>query len=213
MSGPAVAGIEGRLAYTITVPETWFELDLEPATREASIRRLVEERVRGNDTMWEQRHAIEKLLGEQARAAHESGATYCATFSIPTDEGPITGTVTVSLLMDPAYDENESSVLQDVLRSVPPTGGELDPYTEVGVADVGGVECVRSKGIEDAPIGDGHFVRNVSMLTVVPVPEHHRLFLVACSSPVITLHEQLLDLFDAVTGTFRVVRLDPEQVR
>ncbi|MET0930195.1 MAG: hypothetical protein ABWX74_11785 [Aeromicrobium sp.] len=206
MSGPAVAGIEGRLAYTIAVPGSWFELDLEPATREASIRRLVEERVRGNGAMWEQRHAIQKVLVEQARAAHESGATYCATFSIPTDEGPITGTVTVSLLMDPADDE--TSALQDVFRSVPRVSDELEPWTEVGVVDVGGVDCPRSKGIEDVPIGDGHFVRNVSMLTAVPVPDHRRMFLIACSSPVIAMDEQLLDLFDAVTGTFRVVRLD-----
>lgn len=210
MSGPAVAGIEGRLAYTITVPDSWFELDLEPATREASIRRLVEDRVRGNDTMWAQRHAIEKLLTEQARAAHESGATYCASFSMPTAEGPITGSVTVSLHRDPADDE--TSVLKDVVRSVPRTGGDHDPHTEVDVVDVGGVECVRTSGIEDTPIGDGHYVRNVSMLTLVPVPEHRRLFLVTCSSPVIILEEQLLDLFDAVTGTFRVVRIDdPEE--
>jgi hypothetical protein len=208
VSGPAVAGVEGRLGYTITVPGSWFELDVEPATRDEAIRRLVEERVRGNDAMWAQRHAIQKLLGEQARAAYESGATYCASFSIPTDEGPITGTVMVSLVMDPAYDE--TSVLDDVLRSVPRVGGDLDPWTEVGVVNVDGVECMRSRGIEDAPVGDGHFVRNVSMLTVVPVPDHRRMFLVACSSPVVAMAEELLDLFDAVTDTFRVVLLDKE---
>ncbi len=207
MSGPAVAGIEGRLAYTITVPETWFELDVEPATREDSIRRLVEQRVRGNDAMWEQRHAIQKVLVDQARAAYETGATYCASFSIPTDEGPITGTVMVSLVMDPAYDEE--TTVADFFRSVPRTDDALEPHTDVASVQIDGVECARSSGIEDAPLGDGAFVRNVSMLTAVPVPDHHRLFLVACSSPVIVLEEQLLDLFDAVTGTFRVVRLDP----
>jgi hypothetical protein len=211
VSGPAVAGIEGRLAYTVTVPGTWFELDVEPATREESIRRLVEQRVRGNDAMWEQRHAIHKVLVDQARAAYESGATYCASFSIPTDEGPITGTVTVSLVMDPAYDEE--TTIADFFRSVPRTGDDLEPHTDVTSVQIDGVECARSSGIEDAPLGDGVFVRNVSMLTAVPVPEHRRLFLVACSSPVIVLEEQLLDLFDAVTGTFRVVRLDPQEAR
>lgn len=210
MSGPAVAGVEGKLGYTITVPDSWFELDLEPSTREASIRRLVEARVRGNDTMWEQRAAIQKMLLEQARAAHESGATYCASFSIPTEEGPITGSVTVSLVMDPAYDE--TSVLEDVLRSVPRTGGDLDAWTEIGTVDIDGVECLRSRGVEDAPLGDGNFIRNVSMLTVVPVRDHRRMFLVACSSPVVVMAEELHDLFDAVTGTFRVVRLEPTEV-
>jgi hypothetical protein len=208
MSGPAVAGVEGRLAYTISVPATWFELDVEPATRDDSIRRLVETRVRGNEVMWEQRHAIQKVLADQARAAYETGATYCASFSIPTDEGPITGSVTVSLIMDPAYDEETS--IADFFRSVPRTDDELAPHIDVTTVQIDGVSCARSSGIEDTPVGDGGFVRNVSMLTAVPVPDHRRLFLVVCSSPVIVLEEQLLDLFDAVTGTFRVVRLDAD---
>lgn len=206
MSGPAVAGVEGRLAYTIAVPASWYELDLEPATRADSIRRLVEDRTRGDDAMWEQRRGLERLLLEQAQAARESGATYCASFSMPTDEGPVTGTVTVSLVMDPAADE--PSILHEAFRPVERREGDLTPYTDVSTLEVGGRRCVRSQGIEDAALGDGHYVRNVSMLTAVPVPEHGRVFLVACSSPVVVLADQLLDLFDAVSGTFRVVLLE-----
>lgn len=45
-------------------------------------------------------------------------------------------------------------------------------------------------------------------LTAVPVRDSARLFLLAFSSPVLPLVEELHDLFDAVASTFRVVPLD-----
>ncbi|MGN6253182.1 MAG: hypothetical protein ACTHNS_15365 [Marmoricola sp.] len=43
----------------------------------------------------------------------------------------------------------------------------------------------------------------------VPVPDLERVFLNAASSPVLPLADALHDVFDAVTGTFRVLRPDP----
>jgi hypothetical protein len=47
-------------------------------------------------------------------------------------------------------------------------------------------------------------MRVVLMQTVVPLPRS-RALLVTCSSPVLPLTEALLDVFDAVSGTLRVV--------
>ena len=58
MTGPATAGLEGRAGFALTVPDSWFEIDLDPATRDDAIRRLVEDRVRGNDALWEQRRGV-----------------------------------------------------------------------------------------------------------------------------------------------------------
>lgn len=211
-AGPAIAGVEGRLAFVITVPETWYELDVHPATREESIRLLVDQRCRGNDAMWAARPGIRKALEEQARAAWEAGAVYCAGFADPTEDGPITGSVMVSLVHDPRAADDTVDWLKESFRDVPRRGDdELAPYAETSVVDLPGVgPCPRTSGIEDAPLGEGHFVRGVTMLTAVPVPDHERVFLVAASSPVLPLVEPLLDLFDAVTGTFRVVRRDAD---
>ncbi|WP_310962032.1 hypothetical protein [Nocardioides terrisoli] len=209
MPVPAAAGLEGKLAFTITVPDSWYELDLEPATRRESIRRLVEERVRDTD-LWDQRRTLQKLLEEQSGFAHESGATYCAAFSMPTDAGPVTGSVVVTLVESPGSDAAESfRVLGRSFTEVPRTGDPLAPYAETDMVDLpGSGSCPRTSGIEDTPVGDGGYVRNVFSLTAVPVHELNRVFLVAASSPVLPLADVLLDLFDAVTGTFRVVRPD-----
>ena len=66
------------------------------------------------------------------------------------------------------------------------------------------------QGIEDTPVGDGRLLRHVFMVTAVPLPRDQRTFLVAASSPTLPLADALLDLFDAVTGTFRVVALDTD---
>lgn len=207
-TGPAIAGLEGRLGYTILVPDSWYELDLHPATREESIRRLVSERL--DDP--EQRGGLQRLLLEQARQARDSGATYCASFSFPTDAGPVTGSVMVSLHDDPA--DGDLEVLGEAFRPVPRQpaveGSEVDlePWTDVAPIEIGGRRAVRSSGISDTPLGEGRWLRNVSMVTVVPLPEHRRAFMITCSSPVVALADDLLDLFDAVTDSFRVVSLD-----
>lgn len=208
MNGPAVAGLEGRLGYVISVPQSWYELELRPGVRDQAIRRLVEDRVRGNDVMWAQRRSIEKLLVEHAARAWESGATYAAGFSLPTEEGPVTGSLTVTLVEDPA---GEVVLTPDErFHQVPRTSDPLAPYALTTVVDLPTIgPCPRSSGIDEAALPEGGLLRHVFMVTAVPVREHRRTFLVSASSPVLPLADALLDLFDAVTSTFRVARLDP----
>lgn len=213
MVGPATAGLEGRLGFTISVPQSWYELELDPARSDRAIRELVEERVRGNDTMWPQRHAIHRLLVRQAAEAHAAGATYAAGFSLATDEGPVTGSLTVSLVADPFAGSDPQDGpglgLADRFRQVPRTADPLAPYAETTVVEIPTAgPCPRSSGIEDTPFPGGGLLRNVFSLTAVPVPDLERVFLLACSSPVVALSDALLDLFDAVVGTFRLARLD-----
>jgi hypothetical protein len=67
--------------------------------------------------------------------------------------------------------------------------------------------AARSYGVEDVPV-DAGYVRTVFMQTMVPVPRVNKVFLVSASSPVVPLAAELHDLFDAVTGTFRLVELE-----
>ena len=101
MRGPAHAGLEDRVGFAITVPDSWFELDLAPTTRDDSLRVLVEERVRGHQEMWEARHGITRILREEAARAWDSGAAYAACLAQPTDDGPITASLAVSLVRGP----------------------------------------------------------------------------------------------------------------
>ncbi len=209
MTGPAVAGLEGRLGFTITVPDTWFELDVAPATRDESIRRLVEERVRGHQEMWEARHGITRILHDEARKAYDAGATYAACMAMPTEDGAVTASVVVSLVRGPVgatADGDAVGALVDRLLPVARTDdGRVTSVATVELEHAG--TAARSYGIEDVPV-DAGYVRTVFMQTMVPVPRMNKVFLISASSPVVPLAAELHDLFDAVTGTFRLVELD-----
>jgi len=206
VSGPAVAGLEDRIGFAITVPGSWFELDLAPATRDESLRVLVEDRVRGNQDLWESRQSIVRILREEAARAWDSGAAYAACLAHPTDDGPITASLTVSLVRGPVG----AGDLQDLLgtlRTVPRT--EDGRFTSVTTVGLGGSadDCARAYGVDDLPVAGG-YVRTVFMQTFVRVAGMNKYFVVSAGSPVVPLAEELLDLFDAITGTFRVVPLE-----
>jgi hypothetical protein len=44
------------------------------------------------------------------------------------------------------------------------------------------------------------------MQTYVPLPDVNRVAVVTCSSPAVEVATALLDVFDAITGTFRLLR-------
>ena len=206
MTGPAVAGLEGRAAFTVTVPDSWFEIDLAPATRDDSIRVLVEDRLRGQQDMWEARHGVMRILRDEAANAWDSGAAYAACLVHPTDDGPITASLTVSLVRGPVGAEDTQDVL-GTLRTVPRT--EDGRFTSVTTVRLDGTpdDCARAYGVDDLPVAGG-YVRTVFMQTFVRVPGMNKYFVVSAGSPVVPLAEELHDLFDAITGTFRVMPLD-----
>jgi hypothetical protein len=212
MTGPAVAGL-GRLGFSITVPDSWFEVDVDPATRDDSIRRLVEDRVRGHQPMWEARHGITRILRQQAHRAWEAGATYCACLVQPTDDGAITASVVVSLVRGPVGATDSGDPTGYLIERLTPVPRDGDVFTAVTSADIPGVgHCARSYGVEDVQVDDGGYIRTVFMQTMVPTPGFNKVFLVSASSPVVALAAELHDLFDAVTGTFRLVPLGGDDV-
>ncbi len=208
-AGPAIDD-STALGFSLTVPTSWFEVDVRPGRRDAGIRALVEARVREQPELWEQRTGIIRLLREQARRAFEAGAVYCACMVEPTDEGPITASVTVSLVAGPltasSDDPDRVTPLLERLRPVEPSSPD-DVWSRPGVTEIDGVgTCARSCGVEDLQLPDeAGWIRSVVMQTFVPVPDDRRVLLVTCSSPVLPLADELLDLFDAVTSTLRLV--------
>lgn len=207
--GTDPGGAAGNLAYTLTTPDSWVELDLQPATRERSIREAVERRTREVPELWEQRHAIRKLFIAEAERAHRSGAVACSSFTMPTDAGPVTGAMTVSLVADPGAGREDLRA-ELGFRERPRTDDPLAPYAVTSVVELAdGLSCPRSAGIEDVALDGGHYLRQVFMTTAVPVPRFRSVFLIAASSPSLPLADALIDVFDAVSSSFRVVELPP----
>ncbi|MFF7732561.1 hypothetical protein [Streptomyces sp. NPDC007984] len=201
-----------RGGFRIKVPETWWEFDVRPESRDDSIRRMVSERVRQRPELEQHRGTYVDFLQKAAADAWKSGAMYCGCMAESFGgDTPITGSVTVSLVGgrnergEPL--SNDPSVIAGQL-AVKEAKREGDSWRKVTTVDIPGVgPAARTHGIEDIEVpGDAlnRTVRAVLMQTYIPVPgQEGKVALVAGSSQVLDLADSFFDIFDAITSTFR----------
>ncbi|MFF8373611.1 hypothetical protein ACF05W_33030 [Streptomyces lydicus] len=76
MTQPVTERPEGAPAgYTLRFPDSWWQLDLDPSTRDASIRRRIEDQVKQAPQLSrEQVDALIRTTRRTAREAHAQGA-------------------------------------------------------------------------------------------------------------------------------------------
>jgi hypothetical protein len=199
-----VTSATAAAGFAIAVPESWFELDVRPATRDNAIRMLVQQRIQEQGELWEHRNELVKVLRRAARDAWESGAVYCACFAIVVENALIPGSLTVSVIPPPPSGAALESLVDSLVLKEPAADGE--PFSLRSVVELEGVGAVaRSRGIADVELpGGAGRIRSLVMQTFVPV-DADRIVLIGASSPALDLIEPLFELFDAVTSTFRLV--------
>lgn len=211
MTKPALEQGEG---FALAVPRDWYELELRPDVRESAIRALVDEQTRAVPDLREHRSAISGFLLKQAAQAWNTGAVYSASMMERTEDGPVTANVTVSFVPGPltldSDDPDRAAALLDMLEEKQ-AESEDDTWTRLTVVELPRTgAAARTYGIEDVELPEqAGWLRVVSMLTMVPVPGVNRVALVTCTSPVLGLAEPLLDLFDAISGTFELLVDEP----
>ncbi|WP_328917929.1 MULTISPECIES: hypothetical protein [unclassified Streptomyces] len=198
-----------REGFSLTVPMSWWEFDLHPATRDDSVRRMLARRVKENPALAPHRDVLGRFLRKAARDAYESGAVYVGCMAQNFDALPLTATVTVSLVGArtpegrlPAADP--ASIVAGLRpKEAAREGDTWRKVTTVEIPETG--LAARTYGVEDVTVpGDARAVRTVLMQTFIPLPGRaDQVALVAAGSSVIDLADSFFDIFDAVTGTFR----------
>ncbi|MER7570293.1 hypothetical protein [Streptomyces sp. NPDC126514] len=201
-----------RGGFRIKVPESWWEFDVRPESRDDSIRRMVNDRVAGHPELAKYRDAYTDFLRKAAADAWKSGALYCGCMAESFGgETPITGSVTVSLVGGRTQSGEPLSTDPSVIASqlaVKEARKEGDSWRKVTTVDIPGVgPAARTYGIEDIAVPDDALkrtIRAVLMQTFIPVPgQEGKVALVAGSSQVLDLADSFFDIFDAITSTFR----------
>lgn len=198
-----------REGFSITVPMTWWEFDLHPATRDESVRRTIAQRVKENPALAEHRDVLGRFLRKAARDAYESGAVYVGCMAQNFGALPLTASLTVSLVGARTADgqllaADPASIVAGLrARGAAKDGDPWRKVTTVEIPETG--LAARAYGIEDVTVpGDSRTVRTVLMQTFIPLPGHSdKVALVAGSSSVLDLADAFFDIFDAVTSTFR----------
>ncbi|WP_166624676.1 hypothetical protein [Streptomyces sp. VN1] len=200
------------LGVSLSVPDSWWEFDIRPEGREATIRALVAERVNETPELAPYRSDLTAMLRKMARDAYDSGALYLGCMAENFEGVPLSATVTVSVLgaknQQGVALSTDPRAIADSLRTVT-ARREGDAWREVTTIDIPEVgPAARTYGVEDVPVapGDRRTLRMVLTQTYVPVPgTTDQVVLVSGASPVLDLAEAFHDIFDAVTGTFRFV--------
>lgn len=196
--------------FSLTVPATWFEVDVAPATRSSSINELVTSRIRTVPALAEHGDAVARMLRRIAREAHASGAVYCAAMVEPVEGAGMTASVTVSTVRAARPDgtplDSDPDLVASSLRHKT-AKDEDDTWQQVEVVDLPGAgRAARAYGVDDIDLPEGAgWVRSVVMQTLVPIPGTDRVAVISCSSPNLTLVEGLHDVFDAITSTFQFI--------
>ncbi|MEU6255306.1 hypothetical protein [Streptomyces sp. NPDC047043] len=201
-----------RGGFRIKVPESWWEFDVRPESRNDSIRRMVTERVQQHPELARYQDTYTSFLQKAAADAWKSGALYCGCMAESFGgDTPITGSVTVSLVGGRTRDgaplsTDPSSIASGLAPKEAKKEG--DSWRKVTTVDIPGVGTVaRTYGIEDIAVPDDSLnrtIRAVLMQTFIPVPgQEGKVALVAGSSQVLDLADSFFDIFDAITSTFR----------
>ncbi|MGX1560256.1 hypothetical protein [Streptomyces sp. NPDC055506] len=199
-------------SFSLAVPESWWEFDVRPEGREATIRALVDERVREMPELAAYRADVSSMLRKMAKDAHDSGALYLGCMAENFDGIPLSATVTVSVLgarnKQGVALSTDPRAIAESLRTITPhrEGDAWRTVTTIEIPEVG--PAARTYGVEDVPVaeGDSRTLRMVLTQTYVPVPgTADQVVLISGASPVLDLAEAFHDIFDAVTSTFRFV--------
>jgi hypothetical protein len=147
-----------------------------------------------------------------AADAHDSGAVYMGCMAENFDGVPLSATVTVSVV---GAKDRQGVALSTDPRAIAASLGTVtarrdgDVWRRVSTVEIPEVGVVaRTFGVEDVPVapGDPRTLRMVLTQTYIPVPGiTDQVVFVSGASPVLDLAEAFHDVFDAVTGTFRLV--------
>ncbi|MBB2975117.1 hypothetical protein FHX49_000658 [Microbacterium endophyticum] len=199
-----------RVAFSLSIPPSWSEIDLRPLTRDRAIAQIVQDRYSKVPELRPHRAEMVSYLRDTARSAWDIGCRYCGVFLEAADDGIVPGSVTVSIL--PPAPETGGQPLEDIVSQL--TGIEAthnDQYwlrtTTTELTHAG--PAARTYGIQPIHLNNRRITAPaVLMNTFVPFPGG--VALISAGSPAAEIHEPLLELFDAVTDTFRLHPLPGE---
>jgi len=194
-------------SYKLRFPGSWWHLDLDPSTRDASIRRRIEEQAKdAPDLSREQLDRLIRSTRNVARNAYAQGALEASGMLRVLSSKVVLSATTVLLRI--SVPEGQSEDLADLVLSaatqlgtdaegsgLPPGDVELVELPHVG--PVGRITRIEDVDHQGTP------VRTAMRHTLVPVPNSRDYLVLASSTPCVDLAEHFYEVFDAIAESLR----------
>jgi hypothetical protein len=175
--------------YWIVVPDGWFRVSLEPGERERSAKALANKVLRGIDNAPRTKAKLRSDLLDQAMAAYLAGGIEMYASLMQAAGYPLSASLLISLTPPPP----SGPVSQHHLASAC-TGNRRS----VELGTVAGRPAIRVRATTTPE--NGPTVTNQDVH--IQVPGSGAWLLPSFSTPIQELAAPLLDLFDAIAGTF-----------
>lgn len=212
MTHPVTEQPEGAPAgYKLRFPDSWWHLDLDPGTRDASIRRRIESQVKKAPQL--SREQVDELIRSTrrtAREAHAQGALRASGMLriLPAGSGPLVLSATTVVLRI-SVPEDQAEALADLVVAA---GMQLGTEAEGTGLSPGEVELVelpqvgaagRITRIEDVDYKGRPVPTAVRHTLMIPVPNSRDYLVLVSSTPNVDLADQFYEVFDAIAESFR----------
>ncbi|MFD9207427.1 hypothetical protein ACFVZM_14270 [Streptomyces sioyaensis] len=211
MTQPVTERPEGAPAgYTLRFPDSWWQLDLDPNTRDASIRRRIESQVeKAPQLSREQVDALIRTTRRTAREAHAQGALRASGMLriLRAGSGPLVLSATMAVLRISVPEDQSEDLADLVVAAAMQLGTEAEgsglPPGEVEVVELPEVGAAgRITRIEEVDY-QGTRVPTAVRHTLIPVPNTRDYLVLAGSTPNVDLAEQFYEVFDAIAESLR----------
>lgn len=193
------------MGFRLPTPGNWFDLDLDPGTRNQSIAAMVDARVAQSPAAVHNRQVLVRLLRRTAREAEQGGMVFASMMSEVAEGVPVSASATVTLRtatapngLGPISDPGD---VAGYLRSDDEgIGGQQG---EVRVVDIPAGRAVRLQGIQEGDVsGLASGVVTLVVQYFIPVPGTPSLAVLTFATPTLALAEPFIGLFDAMAENF-----------
>ncbi|MFD8572375.1 hypothetical protein [Streptomyces sp. NPDC057694] len=196
--------------YSLRFPDSWWHLDLDPSTRDASIRRRIEAQVEQAPQLTrEQLDGLIRSSRRTAREAYAQGALRAAGMLriLRAGSGPLVLSATTVVLRISVHEDDAEDLADVVMAAAVQIGTEAEgtglPTGEVELVELPHAGAAgRITRIEEVDY-QGTRVPTAVRHTFVPVPNTHDYLVLSSSTPNVDLAEQFYEVFDAIAESLR----------
>lgn len=194
----AVTGIR------VLTPANWIDLDLDPATSAASLARLVDEQVGGGHERAADRRQLTEWLRTATAEARANGSVFASMLSDTIDGVPVSASLFASLAADDrptTAGEDDADRVRGLAGYLCEPGAPLEGAA-LRVAELRAGWAVRARRRTSVRMaGLDRVVEVENLQYFVLVPGSPALLVLTFSTPVVSLADALVALFDAIAET------------
>jgi hypothetical protein len=187
--------------YSYALPAGWLHLDLDPARRAVSVRRVVRERVRREPRLAAHLGALDRLIHHECAVAAARGAERVSLLAEPVGGAVVTASVTFVVASLPEASALDAQAAARWLSAEHAQAFETDPQARLDVIELVQQDVVRRRWTETTTTGAGVPLEHRVWQLVAPWPGRPRVGLLTMASPCQPLWGLLETVFDAAAQT------------